>query len=68
MNFVVEQKGDRMSILVDIPQVAYKTWLLEYRIYDNDGNRLQMMEYEAEQDLERSLSEYKYSADHDHVR
>ena len=57
-----------MSILVDIPQVAYKTWLLEYRIYDNDGNRLQMMEYEAEQDLERSLSEYKYSADHDHVR
>lgn len=57
-----------MSIAIDIPQVAYKTWLLEYRIYDNDGNRLQMMEYEAEQDLELTLRDYRYSADHDHVR
>ena len=57
-----------MSIMIDIPQVAYKTWLFEYRIFDKDGNRNRMMEYELEQDLERSLSEYKYSADHDHVR
>lgn len=57
-----------MSIAIDIPQVAYKTWLLEYRIYDNDGNRMQAMECEAEQDLERSLSNYKYSESHDHVR
>ena len=57
-----------MSIAIDIPQVAYKTWLLEYRIYDNDGNRLRMLEREAEQDLERTLRDYRYSADHDHVR
>ena len=57
-----------MSITIDIPQVAYKTWLLEYRIYDNDGNRLRMLECEAEQDLERTLSYYRYSANHDHVR
>ena len=57
-----------MSIMIDIPQVAYKTWSIEYRIYDKDGNRNRMMEYEAEKDLERSLSDYKYSSDHDHVR
>lgn len=55
-------------IQIDIPQVAYKTWLLEYRIYDNDGNRNYSMEREAEQDLERVLSGYKYSEEHDHVR
>ena len=55
-------------ILVDIPQVAYKTWVLEYRIYDKNGNRDHLMEHEAERDLERVLSSYKYSAEHDHVR
>lgn len=57
-----------MSIMIDIPQVAYKTWMLEYRIYDENDNRMRLMEREAEQDLEMSLRDYKYSADHDHVR
>ena len=57
-----------MAVLIDVPQVAYKTWSFEYRIFDKDGNRNYLMEYEAEQDLERVLSDYKYSADHDHVR
>jgi len=57
-----------MSVMIDIPQVAYKTWLLEYRIYDENGNRNRLMEYEAEKDLERILSDYRYSAEHDHVR
>lgn len=57
-----------MSVMIDIPQVAYKTWLLEYRIYDKNGNRNRLLEYEAEKDLEKVLSDYKYSADHDHVR
>lgn len=57
-----------MSVVIDIPQVAYKTLLLEYRIYDADGNRNRQMEREAEQGLERSLSNYKYSESHDHVR
>lgn len=57
-----------MSVIIDVPQVAYKTWLLEYRIYDKNGNRDRVMENEAERDLERVLSGYKYSAEHDHVR
>lgn len=57
-----------MSILIDIPQVAYKTWLIEYRIYDENGNRDHVMENEAERDLERILSDYRYSAEHDHVQ
>ena len=28
-----------MSVLIDIPWVAYKTWVLEYRIYDKDGKK-----------------------------
>ena len=54
--------------MIDIPQVAYKTWSIEYRIFDKDGNRNRMMEYELEQDLERTLMDYRYSEDHDHVR
>lgn len=55
-------------IQIDIPQVAYKTWSIEYRIYDNDGNRMRMMEHEAEQSLKKALADYRYSSDHDHVR
>jgi len=57
-----------VSVVIDVPQVAYKTWVLEYRIYDKNGNRNRLMEYEAERDLEKSLSDYKYSTEHDHVR
>ena len=55
-------------IAIDVPQVAYKTWFIEYRFYDEKGKRNCDMEYEAEKDLERILSGYKYSAEHDHVR
>ena len=57
-----------MSFAIDIPQVAYKKVILEYRIYDKEGKRGRMMEHEAEMDLERVLSGYKYSKEHDHVR
>lgn len=57
-----------MSVVIDVPQLAYKTWVLEYRIYDKNGNRDYLTEREAEQDLERVLSDYKYSVEHDHVR
>lgn len=55
-------------IAIDIPQVAYKTVYIEYRIYDNDGNRCRMEELEAENRLECSLSDYRYSKEHDHVK
>ena len=55
-------------IAIDIPQVAYKTIRIEYRMYDKDGDRCREQEYEAEKDLERALLDYRYSAEHDHVK
>lgn len=57
-----------MSILIDIPQVAYKTVNLEYIIRDKDGKRDWFAEREAEESLKNSLADVRYSADHDHVR
>ena len=57
-----------MSILIDIPQVAYRTVALEYIIMDKDGKRDWLAEREAEESLKNSLSDMQYSADHDHVR
>jgi hypothetical protein len=55
-------------IPIDIPQVAYKTMVLEYVIVGNDGKRDRLKELEAEKNLKNSLSDWRYSADHDHVR
>lgn len=57
-----------MSILIDIPQVAYRTMVLKYIIKDEDGKRDWLVEREAEESLKNSLSDVRYSADHDHVR
>ena len=57
-----------MSILIDIPQVAYRTVALEYVIKDKDGKRDWFKGCEAEKSLKKSLSDLRYSADHDHVR
>lgn len=57
-----------MSILIDIPQVAYKTMALEYIIRDKEGKRDWIAEHEAEESLKSSLADVRYSADHDHVR
>ncbi len=55
-------------IYIDIPQVAYKTWGIEYVVRKDDGTRDYLLEHELEQDLQKSLSEYRYSSMHDHVR
>ena len=55
-------------IAIDVPQVAYRTWFIEYRMYDADGNRCLFEEMEAERDLKCALSDYRYSKEHDHVR
>lgn len=68
LTIAVLQKGGKMGILIDIPQVAYKTWSLEYIIYDKDGNRDLLAELKAEQDLKRTLSSVQYSPEHDHVK
>ena len=62
------RKGEPMSILIDVPQVAYRTIALEYVIKDKDGKRDWLAEREAEEILKNSLSDVRYSADHDHVR
>lgn len=56
-----------MSVLIDIPQLAYKTISLKYIIRDEDGDRDFEREHEAEQSL-KSLKEYSYSIDHEHVK
>ena len=57
-----------MSVLIEVPQVAYRTWSLEYIIKNKDGKRDRITEYEAEESLKSSLLDVRYSADHDHVR
>lgn len=54
-------------IMIDVPQVAYKTWCLEYRVVKNDGTRDRMLEQEMEQSLKNALQDVRYSAEHDHV-
>ena len=55
-------------IAIDIPQVAYRTWVLEYRMVREDGSRDRIAEHDAEEDLKKALSDYRYSEEHDHVR
>lgn len=52
-----------MAVLIDIPQIAYRTWSIEIRT----GDRLR--DYQLERELlEKTLGQYQYSSDHDHVR
>lgn len=53
---------NRMAVLIDIPQVAYRTWAIEIHTGDK------MHDYELERELEKTLTQYPYSKDHDHVR
>jgi len=56
-------------ILIDIPQVAYKTLRIEYIVRKDDGSRDRVLEYELEQNLQRrTLQGFPYSELHDHVR
>lgn len=57
-----------MSVLIDIPQLAYKTISLKYIIRDENGDRDFEREHEAEHSLKSSLKEYSYSIDHEHVK
>jgi len=56
-----------MSIAIDIPQIAYKTWTLTVVIKDKDGRRDRQAEFEAEQNLRETLKGYEYSGEHEHV-
>ncbi len=56
------KKVNRMAVLIDIPQVAYRTWAIEI----HTGDR--MLDYKLERELKETLTQYPYSKDHDHVR
>lgn len=51
-----------MAILIDVPQVAYRTWTIEIHTGDK------ILDYKFERELEKTLTQYPYSKDHDHVR
>ena len=53
---------NRMAVLIDVPQVAYRTWAIEAHTGD------MMRDYELERELEKTLTQYPYSKEHDHVR
>ena len=57
-----------MGVLIDIPQITYKTVSFKYIIHDANGKRDFEKEHEAEQSLKSALKEYQYSVDHEHVR
>lgn len=50
------------GVLIDIPQLAYKTWLLQ--VCGDDGNR----DLDAEKELEKRLMEYRYNPEHEHIK
>lgn len=50
------------GVLIDVPQLAYKTWLLQ--VYDSNVSRM----LDAEKDLRASLKEYVYAPNRDHVK
>lgn len=52
-----------MGILIDVPQIAYKTWVLDFV----DKNTGEIM-YNEERELENSLKEFLYNKEHDHVK
>lgn len=55
-----------MGIVVDIPQIAYRTWVIEYHTGDKE------LDYKLEKDLRENckkvFDKYPYSADHPHVK
>ena len=50
------------GVLIDVPQLAYKTWILQ--VYRNEGDR----DLDAEKELRERLREYKYNPEHEHVK
>ena len=62
---VMANAGRRMmAILIDIPQIAYRTWAIE--IHTGDWMRDRELERGLAESME--LRKYPYSSDHDHVR
>lgn len=64
MDFAATGKGELMAILIDIPQVAYRTWAIEI----HTGDKMRDLQLERELADSMELKRYPYSKDHDHVK
>lgn len=54
---------------IDVPQIAYRTWVIRCCVVDDDGHPDHLAEDEMEADLRESLSRsgFAYSEKHDHI-
>ena len=54
------------GFLIDVPQLAYKTWniMIVMIVDQNTGDRM----IDAERELKSDLRQYEYSNEHEHVR
>lgn len=58
-----------MSIYIDVPQVAYRTWVIDVKVYGEiDEYERQEIEDEIERGMRKRLSAYPYSPEHDHIK
>ena len=56
------------EIKIDVPVIAYKTWVIGHIVTDDNGNRLTDEERKLNEDLKRELgNRYPYSPNNPHI-
>ena len=56
------------EIKIDVPIIAYKTWVMGYIVTDDNGNRLTDEERKLNENLKREVgNRYPYSPNNQHI-
>lgn len=56
------------EIKIDVPVIAYKTWIIGHIVTDDNGNRLTDEERKLNENLKRELgNRYPYSPSNPHI-
>lgn len=56
------------GIIIDVPIIAYKTWVIGHIVTDDNGNRLINEERKLDENLKRELgNRYPYSPNNPHI-
>jgi hypothetical protein len=56
------------EIKIDVPVIAYKTWVIGHIVTDDNGNRLIDEERKLNENLKRELgNRYPYSPNNPHI-
>lgn len=56
------------EIKIDVPIIAYKTWIIGHIVTDDNGNRLIDEERKLNENLKRELgNKYSYSPNNPHI-